>query len=63
MIVGKQKAHSMPILCRVPAVGKDRALGIYCLCRVPLGPHTAKAVHVPSTRASRAAAIRAADGC
>ena len=57
MIVGKQKAHNMPILCRVPVVGKDRALGIYCLCRVPLGPHTAKAVHVPSTRTSRATAV------
>ena len=45
-------------LCRVPAVGKEGALGIFYLCRVPLGPHSAKWAHVPSTHTRCAPAVR-----
>ena len=60
--LGKHPALGTPNLCQVPAVGKEGALGIFYLCRVPLGLHSAKGAHVPSTHARCASAVRVADG-
>jgi hypothetical protein len=60
--LGKSLAHGMPKRCRVLALGKERHSAKIHFCRVSLGPHSAKAAHVPSTPAGRAPSVRVADG-
>ena len=60
--LGKNLAHSMPGLYRVPAVGKAGHSAKCLLCRVLSQRHSAKPAHVPSTRARRAPPVRGADG-
>ena len=60
--LGKNLAHGMPGLYRVPAVGKAGHSAKCLLCRVLARRHSAKPAHVPSTRARRVPPVRGADG-
>ena len=60
--LGKNLAHGMPGLYRVPAVGKAGHSAKCLLCRVLARRHSAKPAHVPSTRARRATPVGGADG-
>ena len=56
--LGKNLAHGMPGLYRVPAVSKAGHSAKCLLCRVLARQHSAKPAHVPSTRARRAPPVR-----
>ena len=60
--LGKNLAHGMPGLYRVPAVGKAGHSAKCLLCRVLARRHSAKPAHVPSTHARCAPPVRGADG-
>ena len=45
--LGKNLAHGMPGLCRVPAVGKEGNSAKCLICRVLALRHSAKPAHVP----------------
>ena len=60
--LGKNLAHGMPGLYRVPAVGKAGHSAKCLLCRVLSQRQSAKPADVPSTRARRAPPVRGADG-
>ena len=55
--LGKNLAHGMPGLYRVPAVGKAGHSAKCLLCRVLAWRHSANPAHVPSTRARRATPV------
>ena len=60
--LGKNLAHSMPGLYRVPAVSKAGHSAKCLLCRVLARRHSAKPAHVPSTRSRRAPPVRGTNG-
>ena len=60
--LGKNLAHGMPGLYRVPAVGKAGHSAKCLIRRVLARRHSAKPAHVPSTRARCVPPVRGADG-